>query len=253
MHYNHADANGNVTALINTNGLLVASYTYDPFGNMLSMSGPLADANVYRFSSKEFGRNSGLYYYGYRFYDANSQRWLNRDPIHEQGGLNLFAFADNAGLAFIDPFGLDVAVFCGGASSYNLPGRTTANGAMFNAEALTAAMPADLVPKLGTQVTIEYYPKRSDGTYDTPKVVKVLVNDRGPFATDKNGKAKFPLAPHPNRVIDLSPAAMEALTGNAKDKINNVVIHVPDSKKQETYYYPRNDKGQLSTTPDNCK
>jgi hypothetical protein len=40
---------------------------------------------VYRFSSKEWNGNSGLYYYLYRFYDPNLQRWVNRDPFCERG------------------------------------------------------------------------------------------------------------------------------------------------------------------------
>ena len=71
--------------LINTNQAVMAKYHYDPFGNTLSMSGLLAEANTYRFSSKEFHANSGLYYYGYRFYDPNLQRWPNRDPLGEVG------------------------------------------------------------------------------------------------------------------------------------------------------------------------
>jgi len=34
-------------------------YLYDPYGNILSQSGPLADLNLYRFSSKEFHVASG--------------------------------------------------------------------------------------------------------------------------------------------------------------------------------------------------
>src|SRR2546423_63244 len=64
----------------------MARYLYDPFGNILSMIGPLADANLYRFSSKEVGLKGGTYYYGYRFYDSNLQRWASRDPIQEQSG-----------------------------------------------------------------------------------------------------------------------------------------------------------------------
>jgi RHS repeat-associated protein len=79
--YYHADGNGNITVLINTNQAIVAKYLYDPFGNILSQSGSLADANLYRFSSKEFHKNSRLVYYLYRFYDPNVQRWLNRDPL----------------------------------------------------------------------------------------------------------------------------------------------------------------------------
>ena len=39
---------------------------------------------------------SGLYYYGYRFYHPTLMRWLNRDPIEEDGGLNLYGFCGNA-------------------------------------------------------------------------------------------------------------------------------------------------------------
>ena len=67
----HADGNGNITALVDTNSALSASYQYDPYGNVMSSSGDLKDADVYRFSSKIFHPNSGLYYYGYRFYDPN--------------------------------------------------------------------------------------------------------------------------------------------------------------------------------------
>jgi RHS repeat-associated protein len=80
-----ADGNGNITALVDTSQPLSASYRYDPFGNTLSQSGTVASANVYRFSSKEIHPNSGMYYYGYRFYDPGLQRWLNTDPIWEPG------------------------------------------------------------------------------------------------------------------------------------------------------------------------
>ena len=56
--YYHADGNGNVTALINSNQLIVARAEYDPYGNFLSVSGPKADVNPYWFSSKLFHRQS---------------------------------------------------------------------------------------------------------------------------------------------------------------------------------------------------
>jgi RHS repeat-associated protein len=83
--YYHADGNGNVTMLIDGGQMIVAKYLYDPFGNMLAKYGLLADVNNYRFSSKEWNGNSGLYYYLYRFYDPNLQRWVNRDPFREIG------------------------------------------------------------------------------------------------------------------------------------------------------------------------
>jgi RHS repeat-associated protein len=104
--YYHTDGNANVTALINANQALVARYLYDPFGNMLSKSGALADANVYQFASGEVHGNSGLSYFVRRFYDPTTQRWLNRDPIGEGGGANLYAYGANCPVSFVDPEGL---------------------------------------------------------------------------------------------------------------------------------------------------
>jgi len=106
--YYHADGNGNITCLINSNQVVVARYRYDPFGNTLSISGSMADANTYRFSSKEWNANAGLYYYLYRFYDPNLQRWLNRDPIEELGGINLYGYIANAPINNIDKDGFSV-------------------------------------------------------------------------------------------------------------------------------------------------
>ena len=104
--YYHADGNGNITCLIDANQSVVASYRYDPFGNTLSQSGTLADANVYRFSSKEIHTNSGMYYYGYRFYDPSLQRWINRDPLGERGSKNLHRFVANSPANRLDFWGL---------------------------------------------------------------------------------------------------------------------------------------------------
>ncbi|HEY5909953.1 MAG TPA: RHS repeat-associated core domain-containing protein [Verrucomicrobiae bacterium] len=105
-NFYHADGNGNVTYMINSAQALVASYKYDPYGRTVSSSGSLAAANLYRFSSKEIHVNSGLYYYLYRFYDPNTQRWLNRDPLGEGGGINVYIFAANVPANVVDRFGL---------------------------------------------------------------------------------------------------------------------------------------------------
>jgi RHS repeat-associated protein len=104
--YYFADGNGNITCMTDTNQSVVASYLYDPYGRILSQGGWLAAANLYRFSSKEFHVNSGLVYYLYRFYDPNLQRWVNRDPIAEGGGVNLYGFVNNNAVGSIDALGL---------------------------------------------------------------------------------------------------------------------------------------------------
>jgi RHS repeat-associated protein len=104
--YYHSDGNGNVTSLLDSHQTVAARYQYDPFGNLLGSSGTMADANLYRFSSKELHQNSGLYYYGYRFYEPNLQRWINADPIEEDGGINLHRFVENRPLGLMDASGL---------------------------------------------------------------------------------------------------------------------------------------------------
>jgi RHS repeat-associated protein len=104
--YYHFDGNGNVTALINAYGLIVARYEYDAYGRLIGQWGSLASTNAYRFSSKEYDSLTGLYYYGHRYYDPTLQRFLNHDTIGEAGGINLYGFVGNNPVNEVDPYGL---------------------------------------------------------------------------------------------------------------------------------------------------
>ena len=108
-YFYHADGGGSITAMMNTSQGVAATYQYDPYGNVIGWSGGggIAVNNKYRFSSKEVHTATGFYYCGYRFYDPYSQRWLNRDPIEESGGINLYGFNLNNSANRIDPLGLD--------------------------------------------------------------------------------------------------------------------------------------------------
>jgi RHS repeat-associated protein len=88
-HAYHADGVGNITAMVGTGQTLSANYEYDPFANLVSSSGGMAGANLYRFSSKEFVSQPGQYYYGFRFYPPHFQRWINQDPLGQSSGINL--------------------------------------------------------------------------------------------------------------------------------------------------------------------
>jgi len=118
-YYPCYDGNGNVTELLDASGERAAQWEYDPFGNTVS-SAP-APANwaspvlffPYRFSTKPLDPDTRLYYYGYRYYDPNTGRWPSRDPIAERGGLNLYGFIRNNGLAWIDYLGLTCYLIVG--------------------------------------------------------------------------------------------------------------------------------------------
>jgi RHS repeat-associated protein len=97
------DGRGNVTGVTDASQATVASYVYDPFGVPLAKSGSLEQP--YRFSTKPYDEKAGLYYYGYRFYHPSTGRWMTRDPLEEDGGLNIYQFANNNSLAYVDPTG----------------------------------------------------------------------------------------------------------------------------------------------------
>lgn len=92
------DGNGNIAALFNaTTGAVAAVYEYSPFGVPLrsqTLDSTVAD-NPFRFSTKFTDVETGLIYYGHRYYDPKNGRFINRDPIEESGGLNLYVFCGN--------------------------------------------------------------------------------------------------------------------------------------------------------------
>jgi len=102
------DGNGNVMGLVDaSNGLVCARYEYGPFAEPIRVSGPLATLNPIRYSTKYTDTESGLLYYGYRYYNPSTGRWISRDPIGEDGGgINLYCFVANDTQIHLDPLGL---------------------------------------------------------------------------------------------------------------------------------------------------
>ena len=103
--YFHYDGNGNVIACTDTNQTIAAALEYGPFGTLLTHSGPFTPR--YRFSSKEWDDPAGLYYYGYRYYNPRTGRWISRDPEAERGGVNLLGFVLNDPVQHVDVDGRD--------------------------------------------------------------------------------------------------------------------------------------------------
>jgi RHS repeat-associated protein len=102
--YNYLyDGKGNVGAVIDNAQTVVASYRYNVFGRLMVKSGTLDQP--YQFSTKRYLGGFGMSYYGYRFYSPAIGRWMNRDPLGEDGGINLFGFVHNNPVNAIDPYG----------------------------------------------------------------------------------------------------------------------------------------------------
>ena len=96
------DANGNIMQKLDSNGNALMSVTYDPFGNLID--GTLV--GDYGFSTKPLIQGVNWYYYGFRYYDPETGRWPNRDPIEEEGGLNLYGLIENDSVNYVDFLGL---------------------------------------------------------------------------------------------------------------------------------------------------
>ena len=101
------DGNGNITGLINgTDKSTSARYEYSPFGELLRATGPMAKVNPCRLGTKFWDDESGLIFYGCRYYNPSQGRWIGRDSAGEQkGGNNLFGFCNNNPLSNIDTDG----------------------------------------------------------------------------------------------------------------------------------------------------
>ncbi len=100
----HYDANGNVTEVTDSLGAVIDSLTYDSFGNLTSV--PQLLKNRWRFSTKPYDFESGFYYYGYRHYDPNTGRFINHDPLGENGAINLYGMVTNDPVNYLDYLGL---------------------------------------------------------------------------------------------------------------------------------------------------
>jgi RHS repeat-associated protein len=81
-------------------------YDCGALGEVVRATGPMAKANPFRFSAKYRGDETDLLYYGYRYYNASTGRWISRDYLGERGGKNLFAFVVNFPVSLVDPLGL---------------------------------------------------------------------------------------------------------------------------------------------------
>ena len=106
------DGNGNVSCVMNrSTGATVAEYEYGAFGDLLRASNTYAQTNPFRFSTQYADNETGLLYYGFRYYSPNVGRFICRDRVEENGGINLYAFCANNGVNNWDILGNQISRF----------------------------------------------------------------------------------------------------------------------------------------------
>ena len=97
------DFNKNVTEVFDAQGNVAAAYDYSPYGTA-TRTGRLVQP--VQWSAEMHDDDLALVYYNYRYYNPRDGRWINRDPIAEKGGWNLYAFLGNSTQDKFDTFGL---------------------------------------------------------------------------------------------------------------------------------------------------
>jgi RHS repeat-associated protein len=113
-YYFTKDHLGSTREVTDSSGTIQAQYDYDPNGNATLLAGSnIAD---FQFAGYYEHQPSGLNLTTYRGYDPTTARWLNRDPIGESGGLNLYDYCGNDPVNGSDPSGL----FNAGAFGYGV-------------------------------------------------------------------------------------------------------------------------------------
>jgi RHS repeat-associated protein len=106
VYYPVCNEHGDITALFDSTGTqIVAKYERDPWGVLLSASGPAAGVCPFGFQTKYTDAETGLVNFGRRFYSPTLGRFISRDPKQEEGGFNFYSYG-NANPFEIDQLGL---------------------------------------------------------------------------------------------------------------------------------------------------
>jgi RHS repeat-associated protein len=103
VYYYHNDHLGTPQVLTDDTQTIVWKAVYTPFGNAVASIQTIE--NPFRFPGQYYDSETGLHYNYFRYYNPQTGRYINPDPIGLEGGINLFAYVVNP-INWIDPEGL---------------------------------------------------------------------------------------------------------------------------------------------------
>ena len=128
-YYYVTDQLGSIEQLVNASGTIVTQYAYDPYGNQSTVVGGTVASDL-GYAGYFNHAASGLNFTRNRAYDPVHARWINRDPIGEAGGINLYAYVGGNPLTYRDPsgefWGVVIGAGIGAIAGYEAGGYTGA-------------------------------------------------------------------------------------------------------------------------------
>lgn len=99
------DVQGNVRQLLDSKGTVVENCSYNSFGIEQPSEYTEAPFNPWRYASKRIDPETGLVYFGHRYYDSEIQRWFTTDPAGFTDSINLYQYLLNNPYRYNDPDG----------------------------------------------------------------------------------------------------------------------------------------------------
>jgi RHS repeat-associated protein len=107
LYFYHPDHLGSTSIITDRNGIATQFVAYMPFGESFVDEHTSSWESPYKFSGKEIDEETGLYYYGARYYDPKTSIWYGVDPLVEKySNVGGYAYCNNNPINFIDPDGL---------------------------------------------------------------------------------------------------------------------------------------------------
>ncbi|MFV0507334.1 MAG: RHS repeat domain-containing protein, partial [Bacteroidales bacterium] len=109
QYYYHPDHLGSASYITNLDGEVVQHIEYVPFGEVFLEERNNTWNTPYLFNGKELDEETGLYYYGARYYNPRVSLWYGVDPhASSYPGVSPYAYVLNNPINAIDPDGRDV-------------------------------------------------------------------------------------------------------------------------------------------------
>lgn len=105
FYYYHGDHLDTPQLLTDKNKTIVWRAYYMPYGETLTLQNTVN--NPFRFPGQYHDEETGLYYNYFRYYDPKTGKYITADPIGLEGGANIYSYALQNPINYIDPEGLN--------------------------------------------------------------------------------------------------------------------------------------------------
>ncbi len=106
--YYHDSNLGNLNQVTNSAGAVIQTYDYDAFGYITAQSGALTAKYAYK--TKEYSPQTGLIFFGRRYYNPLIGRFITKDPLGQADGPNVYLYCNNDPVNKYDPWGLTIII-----------------------------------------------------------------------------------------------------------------------------------------------